>query len=135
MSHSHRPRDNSYIGSTGRPSNTRAPVQVTREAQEQQRVGEIDRDQVGDRAVHPEQHDRTGAQQVREAPPRDRADLQVLHPGEQQQQAEDRLDVDGDEEKRVDVEIHRTATELKTAELRREAAHRPAPSPDAAKNR
>ena len=43
-----------------------------------------------------------------ETPPGDGADRGVLHPGEQQQQTEDGLDIDRHHEEGVDVEIHRT---------------------------
>ena len=47
------------------------------------------------------------------SPPGDRANLRILDPREQQQQAENGFDVDGDQEKRVDVEVHRAAAEQK----------------------
>src|SRR5216683_1271460 len=78
-----------------------------REAEEQDHVGEIDRDRPAHRPVHAEQHDRARPQQMRATPPGDRADLGILHPREQKQQSQDRFDVDRDEEKRVDVEVHR----------------------------
>ncbi len=47
---------------------------------------------------------------MREGPPGHRVKLRVLGPGEQQQQAEHGLDIDGDKEKRADVETHRSPT-------------------------
>jgi hypothetical protein len=101
----HRPRDDVY-------RQRRPPVEHAcagpgnGEAHEQQGIGEVDRDRLGNRAVQAEQHDRTRPDQVRAAPPGDGADLRVLDPREQQQQPENRLDVDRHEEKRIDVEIH-----------------------------
>jgi hypothetical protein len=46
---------------------------------------------------------------VRETPPRHGGDGGVLRPGEQQQQSEHCLDIDGDKKQRIDVEIHRVA--------------------------
>ena len=60
-----------------------------------------------DRAVHAEQHDRGGTQQIGKAPPRHGIDRGVLHPGEQQQQSEDRFHIDRHQEQCVDVKIHR----------------------------
>jgi hypothetical protein len=81
------------------------------EAQEQQRIGEVDRDRLGDGPVHAEQHDRACPQQVRASPPGDRADLRILDPREQQEQSENCFDINGDQEKCIDVEIHRAMTE------------------------
>ena len=64
--------------------------------------------EVGRRAVHAEQHDRGGADQMGEAPPADGANRHVLRPDEQQQQAEDRLHIDRHHEQGVDVESHQS---------------------------
>ena len=45
---------------------------------------------------------------MRDRPPGDRVDAGVLHPHQQQQQAENRLHVDGEEEECVDLERHAT---------------------------
>jgi hypothetical protein len=82
------------------------------EGGEQDRVGEIDGEDVGKLPVHAEQRDRARPQQVRRPPPRHGGDLRVLHPGEQQQQAEDGLDVNGHQEQRVDVESHQSAPQV-----------------------
>src|SRR5262249_6808424 len=77
------------------------------EAEEQDGVGEVDRNRLAHEAVLAEQRDRSRPQQVCAAPPRNRVDLRVLHPREQQQQPENGLDEDGDLEQGADVEIHR----------------------------
>ena len=78
-----------------------------RERGEENGVGEIDGDQIGDRAVEPEQRYRGGAQKMREAPPSHGGDGGVLRPGKQQQQSEDCFHIDGDEKQGIDVEIYR----------------------------
>jgi hypothetical protein len=45
--------------------------------------------------------------QVSASPPRDGYDLRVLQPGKEQKHTKYCFHVDGDEKKRVDVEIHR----------------------------
>ena len=74
--------------------------------EEQDRIGEVDRDRLRYLAKHSKQHDRTRAHQMRKSPPGHGANLQVLHPGKQQQKTKDRLDIDRNKEERVDVEIH-----------------------------
>jgi hypothetical protein len=39
------------------------------------------------------------------APPGHCGDLSVLDPGKQQQEAQNRFDIDGDQKKRIDIEI------------------------------
>src|SRR5438309_9982539 len=43
---------------------------------------------------------------MRATPPGYCGDLRVLDPGKQQQEAQNRFDIDGDQKKRIDVEIH-----------------------------
>jgi hypothetical protein len=74
---------------------------------EEQHVREIDRYEIGRCAVHAEQDDRGCTQQIGKTPPRHGIDRRVLHPGEQQEQSEDRFHIDRDQEQRVDVKIHR----------------------------
>ena len=99
----------------------RAPIENARarpghrEGGEQQRIGKIDTDEVGDRPVHSEQGDRSKPDQMGKAPPADGAQRHVLRPHEKQQQAEDGLDVDRHQKKRVDVECHRVLADLSGA--------------------
>ena len=74
---------------------------------EEQRVGQIDADIVGRRAVQPEQDDGSGADEMGKTPPGDGANRHVLSPREQQQQSEDCFHVDRDQKQRIDVEVHR----------------------------
>ena len=76
------------------------------ERREQQDVGQIDRNEIRHRAVEPVQQHRGGAQQMRARPPGDGLHARVLQPHQQQQQTEDNLDVDGEQEQRVDFERH-----------------------------
>jgi len=81
-----------------------------REGGKKNRIGEVDRDEIGDRAIHTEQHNRSRAQKMRTAPPGDGHDPGILHPGEQQQQAEHGLDIDRHQEQGIDIETHRNPT-------------------------
>ena len=90
-----------------RPSNTRAPDQVTAKAVNKTALAKSIEITSEHRAVHSEQHDRRGAQQMRAAPPCHGVNARILDPGEQQQQTEHGLDIDRDEKQRVDVESHR----------------------------
>jgi hypothetical protein len=53
---------------------------------------------------------RRGAQQVSKTPPRDSRNRRILHPGKQQQQAENGLDVDRHHEEGIDVETRHCGT-------------------------
>lgn len=77
-----------------------------RERGEKQGIGEIDADQIGDLPVHTKQRNRGKPQQMREAPPAHCAKRQILRPDEEQQQAEDGLNVDRHQKQRVEIEGH-----------------------------
>ena len=104
----HRAADEIASARGARPSNTRAPDQVTAKAVNRMALARSMEIASDTDAVHAEQHDRAGPQQMRAAPPGHRMDAGILDPGEQQQQAEHGLDVDRDEKQRVDVESHRS---------------------------
>jgi hypothetical protein len=75
---------------------------------QQNDVGKIDRDQVRHLSVKAEQRDRARPQQMRAAPPRHGANLEILHPHEQQQKPEHRLDGNGYRKQGADLVQHGT---------------------------
>ena len=95
-----------YIGSARRPSNTRAPDQVTAKAVNRMALARSI--EIASDTVPYMPNSTTEAARSRCAQPHQATAwmLGVLDPGEQQQQAEHGLDVDRDEKKRVDVESH-----------------------------
>jgi hypothetical protein len=64
------------------------------EGDQQDDVGQMDGDCISHLPVRPDQGNRAGTQQMGDAPPTHRADFEVLHPHEHQQQPEHRHDGD-----------------------------------------
>ena len=77
-------------------------------AEQHQRIGEVDRDEIGADAARRHKAEAGGADDVGRAPPHRRADAAVLQPGKDQQRAEQRGDEDRNDRQGPDVEMHET---------------------------
>ena len=74
--------------------------------EQHQRIADIDRDEVGDRAARRHQPEPGRADDLRGAPPHRRADAAVLQPGKDQERAEQRGHEDRYDRKGPDIEMH-----------------------------
>jgi len=75
-------------------------------AEQHQRIGEVDRDEVGNASARGREREPGGTNDLGRPPPHRRADAAVLEPGKDQKGAEQRRYEDRDDRKGPDIEIH-----------------------------